>query len=287
MRARLPDQVGSIDHEGVEIAFEVYGNGRSTVVLVPTWSLFHSRVWKMQIAYLARHFRVVTYDPRGNGRSDRPVGTENHGWRQYVGDLLAVMDATLTERATLVGLSISSYWCNVAAVRHPARVNGVVAIAPVAGLGIVLPERVEHSYTERVDSTDGWAKENVHFIRARYRDYVEFFVGKIFSELHSTKQTEDGVRWGLETDPETLIASDTADILVSDDMAAFYSRYPAPLLIIQGNRDAIVSFDSSVELARLTGGTLVALEGSGHAPNLRDPVKVNLLIRDFVERVAA
>ena len=287
MRARYPDHDGFVQHEAVKIYFEVYGDGDTTVMLIPTWSLFHSRVWKMQIPYLSRHYRVITYDPRGNGRSDRPRGVENHSWRHYIGDLLTVMDATETNRAILVGLSFSGYWANLCAVLHPDRVLGVVAIGPGAGLEIGLPERMEHSYTDRLDTTEGWAKENIHFIRSNYRDYVEFFVGKLFTEPHSTKAFEDGVDWAMETDAETLIATDTADILPSDDMASFYGGYTRPLMIIHGDEDAIVAHASSVELARLTRGNLVTLRGSGHVPNVRDPVKVNLAIRDFIEKVAS
>ena len=42
------------------------------MLLLPTWSIVHSRHWKMQVPYLARHCRVLTFDGRGNGRSDRP-----------------------------------------------------------------------------------------------------------------------------------------------------------------------------------------------------------------------
>ena len=41
-------------------------------MLMPTWQFVHARVWKAQIAYLARHSRVVALDGRGNGHSDRP-----------------------------------------------------------------------------------------------------------------------------------------------------------------------------------------------------------------------
>lgn len=287
MRARYPDREGFIDRNGVDIFYEVYENDGPTVVLVPTWCLLHSRAWKMQIPFLSRHFRVVTYDPRGNGRSGRPSGRENHGWRHYVDDLLGVMDETETGMAVLVGLSVSGYWANVAGILHPDRAHGVVGICPVAGLGIVLEERIRYSYTERLEITEGWAKENVHYIRSNYRDYVEFFVNQMFSETHSTKQIEDGVSWALETEAEMLIASDLADILVEDDMASFYRRASRPALVIQGDHDRIVAPDASVELARLMDAELVMLSQSGHAPNMRDPVRVNLLIKDFVERVAA
>ena len=306
MRARYPDRTGHVDSTDAEIFFEVYDNDAPTVVLVPTWNIFHSRAWKMQIPYLSRHYRVVTYDPRGNGKSSRPAGPALHSWRHYIGDLLAVMDVTDTEQAVLVGFSFSGFWVNVAAILHPERVTGVVAIGPGAGLGITKPERSKYSYTEKLDTTEGWAKDNVHFIRENYDEYLEFFVAQIFNEPHSTKQIEDGIAWGKETDPEQLIAADTADLLPigsgdgragpsrSSDpgnrtggMWDFYRSFPRPLLIIQGGADAIVARESSEALADLTGGTLAVLEGCGHAPNLRDPVKVNRLIRIFVDRVAA
>ena len=73
-RARYPDQEGYVERDGVRVFYEVYGDGEPTILLLPTWSIIHSRHWKAQIPYLARHFRVVTFDGRGNGRSDRPRG---------------------------------------------------------------------------------------------------------------------------------------------------------------------------------------------------------------------
>src|SRR6478609_9450341 len=71
-RARYPDTTGFVERDGVRSFYEVYGAGEPTVLLMPTWSIIHSRHWKLQIPYLARHWRVVTFDGRGNGRSDRP-----------------------------------------------------------------------------------------------------------------------------------------------------------------------------------------------------------------------
>ena len=70
--ARLPDEQAVVERDGVRIHWESYGEGGPTILLLPTWSVIHSRNWKAQIPYLARHFRVVTFDGRGNGFSDRP-----------------------------------------------------------------------------------------------------------------------------------------------------------------------------------------------------------------------
>ena len=83
-RARYPDSSGYIKRDGVRLYYEVYGSGGPTVFLLPTWSIIHSRHWKMQIPYLARHCRVLTFDGRGNGRSDRPPA--GYGEDQFAAD---------------------------------------------------------------------------------------------------------------------------------------------------------------------------------------------------------
>ncbi len=56
----------------MRIFWERYGDGEPAVLLLPTWTIIHSRFWKMQIPDLARRTRVITFDGRGNGRTDRP-----------------------------------------------------------------------------------------------------------------------------------------------------------------------------------------------------------------------
>jgi hypothetical protein len=63
MRACQPSRDGYVERDGVKVFYEVFGDGEPTVLLLPTWSIVHSRLWKMQIPYLARHCRVLTFDP--------------------------------------------------------------------------------------------------------------------------------------------------------------------------------------------------------------------------------
>ncbi len=58
-------------------------SGEPVILLLPTWEIVHSRIWKFQIPYLARHGRVVTFDPRGNGRSDRPADVAAYDRREF------------------------------------------------------------------------------------------------------------------------------------------------------------------------------------------------------------
>src|SRR6266545_3646309 len=117
-RARYPDRQGHVERDGVRVFWEVYGDGEPTVLLLPTWSIIHSRHWKMQIPYLARHCRVLTFDGRGNGRSDRPQDPEAYAESEFAADAIAVMDATGTDRAIIVGLSAGVLWGTLLAVEH-------------------------------------------------------------------------------------------------------------------------------------------------------------------------
>ena len=101
-RALLPNESAFADVGGVRIAYEVFGDGEQTILLLPPWAIVHSRFWKLQVPYLARHFRVVTFDPRGNGRSDRPESAEEYGPRLTAQDALAVLDAAGVADAVVV-----------------------------------------------------------------------------------------------------------------------------------------------------------------------------------------
>src|SRR5262249_40054898 len=103
----------------------------------------------------------------------------------------------------------------------------------------------------------------------------------IFTEPHSTKQIEDGVAWGLHTDPETLTFASTNRFLDEGDVRELCSRIRCQVLVIHGDRDAISPHSRGAALAEATGGALVPMQGSGHSPHMRDPVKVNLLLREF------
>ena len=284
-RARYPDEEGYVERDGVRIFYEVYGSGEPTVLLMPTWSIIHSRHWKMQIPYLARHCRLLTFDGRGNGRSDRPSEPDAYREEEFAADALAVMDATGTEQAVLVSLSRGAERSLLLAASHPERVEKLVFIAPALPLPpVVARNQAVEEFLEPRDEYVGWGKWNRNYWLEQYEDFLEFFFSQCFTEPHSTKQREDAIGWGLETDAETLVATQVAPRLQDEEsVRELLSRIRCPVLVIHGNDDAVRPCASGARLAELANGGLVVLEGSGHLPHARDPVKVNLVLRDFVK----
>jgi pimeloyl-ACP methyl ester carboxylesterase len=285
-RARYPDDDGFVERDGVRVHYEVYGSGEPTFLLLPTWSIIHSRQWKAQIPFLAREHRVVTFDGRGNGRSDRPTESEAYDEREFALDALAVLDATGTDRAVMVGYSLGTPRGLILAVEQPERVAGAVFVGPAyPGGGEPLRARLV-PWEDELDTDEGWAKYNKHYWLRDHRGFLEFFFGRIFSEPHSTKQIEDCVGWGLETTGETLVTAEYGAEPGPDEARALARSVRCPVLVVHGSGDEIASHTRGRALAEHTGGELVLVEGGGHAPHARDPVFFNLLLRDFARRLA-
>src|SRR5438128_3137871 len=144
-RARYPDRSGHIERDGVRVFWELYGERDPTILFLPTWSIIHSRTWKAQIPYFARHCRALTFDGRGNGRSDRPPDPEAYREEEFAADATAVMGATDTERPVLVSLSRGAERSLLLGAQHPDRVAGMVFIAPA----VPLPPSAPRANAER------------------------------------------------------------------------------------------------------------------------------------------
>ncbi len=274
MRAREPDLAGEVDREGVAVHYEVYGDGPVTVLLVPTSPVVDAHHWKAQVPYLARHHRVVTIDPRGNGASDRPTDPAAYADDCYAGDVLAVMDATGTSSAFLVALCAGVRWSLLVADAAPERVRGLVAIS--GGLSALAPG------TSRIDDPGDprWAHD--------YEGWAHHHSRHMVPEAHSTKIYDDLVAWALQTDRATLVARGAAPVRLGEaaEVERLAGRLTCPVLVVQGTDDQCQNPERSRRLAELTGGPLVLLEGAGHLPHARHPVLVNLLLKDFVDRHA-
>jgi pimeloyl-ACP methyl ester carboxylesterase/predicted glycosyltransferase len=283
-RALSPSERGYADVGGVRIAYEVFGDGEQTILLLPPWAIIHSRFWKLQVPYLARHFRVVTFDPRGNGLSDRPESAAEYGPRATAQDAVAVLDAAGVADAVVVCHCAPAAATLLLAVEHPERVRGAVFMSPALPITPAVPERVGHSFDAELDDYEGWAKANRHYWARDFGGYLDFFFERAFSEPHSTKQLEDSVAWALETTPETLALTMQSPGLDRETIDDLMARVPCPLLVTQGDRDELIPPDRGRAFADATGAELVELVDVGHCPHARHPVRFNELLRDFAAR---
>ena len=285
-RAREPDSSGyALTPDGLRLYYEVFGSGPKTFVLLPANPISHSRLWKAQVHYLARHFQVVVYDGRGNGLSDHPDPSGKWFDRWWAEDCRTIMDATGTEAAILVGICGDGVFPSAQlAVSDPDRVLGIVAIAP--GVPLLTPGHpfrvaAVEAFDKVLDSNEGWFKHNRHYMTKDYGGFLEFFFGEMFPEPHSTKQLDDAVAYGLDGRVETMLMDDEPVARTREEVEAICRQVRCPVLVIQGDLDNCQPFDRGLAFAALTAARHVKLAGSGHIPMARHPVLVNRLIREF------
>ncbi len=291
-RARYPDSEGYVERDGQRLFYEVYGEGEQTMFFAPTWSLVHSRFWKMQIAYFARHFRVLVMDGLGNGRSDRCREPKRYGAAEFARDALAVMDATDTERAIMVSWSRGAQYVLELSQLACERVAGAAFIGPLFPYTMSVQSLLMHplAYSLGVrrplPAYRWWLRMNPLHWLDDYPEFAEWFVSRAIPEPHSTKAIEDGVGWALDTDPETLAATVPTFSDIPTDRGALRGlaqKLRCPVLVISGDRDKITPPRDARALARITGGQLEVVRGGGHMPHARKMVQVNIALRDFSE----
>jgi pimeloyl-ACP methyl ester carboxylesterase len=233
----------------------------------------------------------VVIDPRGNGGSDVPHSAAQMALQEMIDDAWTVLDTLGVGRVVLAGLCSGAGQAVIMAAAQPDRVLGVFAINP----GLALTPMAEHKapYVQRfddlLDSDEGWAKLNRHYWLRDWPGFARFFFGEMFPEPHSSKQWEDTVEWALQPTVETMLldADQEPDPRqLGEDARAVCGQVRCPVLVVSGSLDRCQPPERGRLVAELTGGEFVLMEGAGHLPNARDPVKINLLLRDFVRRVA-
>jgi pimeloyl-ACP methyl ester carboxylesterase len=293
MRACIPDSEGKVDRDGIGIHYEIHGSGDTTLLLIPPAPITHSRIWKAQIPFLARHYRVVTFDGRGNGRSGRPTEKTSYTRAENVADIVAVLDATATKSVVLIAHCHANWWAIEFADLYPERVDALIAIDPgVPYLGRSQQHWVDTAKTfdEVLDDPTGWELFNRHVIVNEHHRWVEFFFGAQLVERHSTKQFEDAVSWALESSGEVLVAAEEGIELDPPDRETFVDacrNLNVPVLVIHGSEDVCQAVERGREFADLTNGEYLEIEGAGHLTIAREPVKVNRAIKKFTDRMGS
>jgi pimeloyl-ACP methyl ester carboxylesterase/predicted glycosyltransferase len=291
MRARLPDREGFVQRNGDRVAYEIFGDGDSALLLIPASPITHARSWKGIVPTLAREFTVVTTDGLGTGRSDRPRTSDRYAPAEVVASLLAVLDTAGVGRTVLVAHCHAVPWALTLAADHPDRFAGVFAIGPALAVAPPHPYTIEpeRQWAEPLDAPVGWSMRNRHFWRqdGGYREWIDFFFGQQLPEPHSTKQYEDSVGWAaLDTDAEAMIAERQGrSAPAGAEAEAICRRVRCPMRVVHGSDDRCQPVERGRRVAELTGADLTVLDGAGHLPHSRDPVKVTRLIAEFAHKI--
>lgn len=266
-----PVHEGCIERDGVRIWYAVWGDSGPWIAFAPPFQVTHSQMLKGTVPYLSRHFRVVTVDGRGNGRSDRPQGQDAYSFEHYHADFVAALDAAVDadDKVALVGISAAAMTVLRVAAEQPQRVSHVVIAGGFADSRIQSEAVAKFVQGEVDQARDDWP------------GYLDAFMSMIFTEPHSTKPFEDGVHYGWATDATVL--NWCRQGWQGNDLREHARRVICPTLVIHGDGDRRVVYPRGREIHELVpGARLLTIGGGGHVTAARDPVVFNRALRDFV-----
>lgn len=289
MRALEPAETGRLDCRGFWIAYEVFGEttGRP-LLLLPTW-LAHMRHWRFQVPYFARHgFRVITYDHAGYGLAGPVDDVRAHAPDLVVDQAIDLLDHLGVERADVIGLSRgASLGFNLAA-RYPDRVGRYIAIgcgvdpAVVPDAGFIEDKHadfwVDRPFEESRKKRDG------NFRLGHWPEFVGLHMNDVFTEPHSTRGVELLNEWSLMHKPEVQVQANwNASLQPALNGRQQLELARCPVLLLYGSEDVLTPPAIGRRIVELRSDfAMTVYEGSGHAPNAREPVRANLDMARFL-----
>lgn len=260
--------------DGARIAYQIFGTGPVDIVFVPGFVSHVELQWAdpLYARFLRRlgtMARVVTYDKRGIGMSDRvdgPVSVEQHA-----SDMARVMDAAGVDRAMILGFSDGAAAAAVHAMSFPHRVAGLLLVAGY------LPTRGAADAVDR-------AVAGVGDLAERWGDGVSLEVTA--PSLAGSRLNRSNYAMFERMSVSRAGVRHVVDAAASLDLTDVLPAVQAPTLLLHRAHD-YVPIEIAREAAKLIpSASLVELAGADHVPYAGDANRLLAYIEDFVMAVA-
>jgi pimeloyl-ACP methyl ester carboxylesterase len=256
------------------------GSGRP-VVLIHGWPL-SGESWSKQVpAFQAAGFRVITYDRRGFGRSDKPL--TGYDYDTFASDLDAVLTELDLRDVTLVGFSMGGgEIARYIGTRGEERLRSVVFASAVPPYLEKTDDNPDGPLTKEAaaEMTAGLTKDEDAF-------YEEFTTG-FFSVDGVLKVTEaerqEAIALAHQSKKHAALASMAA--FATTDFRDDLPKVTVPTLVIHGDGDATVPFEGSGERTHraIPGSELHVVQGAPHGVTVSHPEEWNRVVLEFLAK---
>ena len=262
----------------VSIAYQTLGEGPVDIVLAPGFPSHLEHGWRQpRLAHFYRRLtsfsRLILFDKRGMGLSDRVAESDLPGVEQRMDDIRAVLDEVRSERATVVGISDGGPIATVFAATYPDRVSGLVVV---------------NSYARRLRSDDyPWGPTAAEW-RAFQDAIPDGWGGPLFLDFLVPSRAGDSefADWWAgylrqSSSPGAAIAYLRMNEQI--DMRAVLPAVHVPTLVLHTVGDRIDPLEGGRYLAsQIPGARLVELPGEDHHPWVAEPERLIGEIEEFV-----
>jgi len=267
-----------VQNGDVNIAYQVVGSGNIDIVFVMGWISHLEYFWKHHLfasflERLASFSRLILFDKRGTGLSDRVPLSELPTLEQRMEDVHAVMNAVASERAVLIGVSEGGPMCSLFAATYPERTAALVMIG---------------TYAKRIwDADYPWAPTEAQrnaFFDLIARDWggpvgIEERAPSMANDPEFREWWAEYLRMGASPGAAVALTKMNAEIDVRDILPSIR----VPTLVIHRSQDACLKVEEGRFVAsKIRGSKLVEFEGDDHLPFVGDQDEVLDEIEKFV-----
>ena len=258
--------------DGTRIHYEVTGKPGATPVLMIQGLGASKNAWNLQRIAMATRFRIISFDNRGAGRSDKP--TVPFTLEQMAEDAIAVLDAAGVETAHVVGASMGGVISQIVAVKHPHRVRSLTLVCTAC-----------RNHPWRQELLQSWAKT------AEEKGMIE--VGKEAAQWvmspRSFRRLVPAFTWmgplAALRPRHSFVSQIDAILNTREDLVDQLSTISAPTMVIVGNQDILTPRGDSEEIAeRIPNSELVVISGAAHGLMMEHSSTFNKILIEFLQR---
>ena len=267
--------------DGVSIAYQVLGDGPRDLVWVPGWVSHLEAAWEEPT--LARFFerlasfsRLILFDKRGTGMSDRGSVSELPTLETRMTDVLAVCDAVGSDRAALFGVSEGAPMCALFAATYPGRTTAIILFG---------------GYARRLEAPDYPIGSSLEAREAFHEEIARDWGGPVGLDIRAPSRIHDErfrANWArylrMGASPAAVLALTRMNAEI--DVRPILESIRVPTLVVHRSGDRTIPVEAGRYLAEhIPKASLVEVPGDDHLPWIGDPDRVLGEIEEFLTGV--
>jgi pimeloyl-ACP methyl ester carboxylesterase len=237
---------------GIKVYYEIHGKGDPLILIMGLRR--NAEWWYCQIPVLSEHFKVIAFDNRGAGRSDKP--RMDYSIRLFADDTAALLEALGIKRAHVLGISMGGYIAQELAINYPDKVRSLILGCTSCG-----GERAVRMSPERMkefEAVEGLTPEEI------LRKNMDIYFSDEFIQEHPEKVEEFMEISFRYPQPPEFFERQFAACLKHDTVNRLH-LISVPILIMAGEDDPLVPSENSRILKDLMpGAELYLFPGCSH-----------------------
>ncbi len=240
---------------GININYTITGHGEPLLMIMGLSA--DQRGWAPQIGFFKKYFKVITFDNRGAGRSDKPAGP--YTIKMMADDTIGLMDCLNIEKAHVMGLSMGGMIAQEIAINYPLRVNRLILASTYSCNDNSLNGATEEMASAIQQPYSQWLVSLVNLAFGKPSNKFIFSLQIRISSLFISSSIKALNQAGVMGQTEACIKHDTIERL---------SSIQSPTLVITGTKDRVIKPSSSETLAtKIPHARLFKIENGSHTCN--------------------